>query len=273
MSITFSTLNKDAAIFKELVKGCGWWERFKNEKNLYIEIRKDNQVNVYFEGGSIARIHYCSRHRRLQVFTHYKYLGIPYSGKNYEECSSAIEAKFDSMLQLVRKYYSQKHSEHGITPKEKWSEKYIQANLILNSKDVHLDSEFAYKDGKNDIRIDMVNVIRGAVTFIELKRIGDGRMLKSTDENPEVVNQMNSYSDFIKKYKDDILDYYQRLYDIKKYLGLPVPVTRPTSVNTTPQLLIFDRWIKVHTARERHKKNMELILKRENISYNIISEL
>ena len=273
MAVTFATLKKDATIFSELNKNPGWWETFEEDNSLYIEIRKDNQVNVYFEGGSIARIHYCSKHKKLQVFTHHKYLGITEDKPTYPECSSFIGNVINNVLSLVKKNYSQKHSVDGVTPKEKWSEKYIQSELIINSRDIHIDSEFAYNDGVNDIRIDMINVVDGALTFVELKRLDDPRMLKSTEEVPEVVKQMKGYSEFINKYADDILNYYQKVYDIKKHLGLPLPDSYPTSVNKTPQLLIFDRWEKSNNAREKHRERMEGILKRENITYKIISGL
>lgn len=76
-NITFDTLNESAKIFDELKnKKPIWWEYCKQDKSFYIELRKDNQVNVYFEGGSIIRVHYCSRHKELQTYTHYKYLGF-----------------------------------------------------------------------------------------------------------------------------------------------------------------------------------------------------
>ena len=76
-NITFDTLNESAKIFDELMNQKPiWWEYCKQDKSFYIELRKDNQVNVYFEGGSIIRVHYCSRHKELQTFTHYKYLGL-----------------------------------------------------------------------------------------------------------------------------------------------------------------------------------------------------
>ena len=53
--MTFGKLRVDAQIFEELKKSS-WWIKFKDNPSLYIDIRKDNQVNVYFEGGSIARI-------------------------------------------------------------------------------------------------------------------------------------------------------------------------------------------------------------------------
>lgn len=273
MATTFNTLKKDATIFSELSKNPEWWKKFQNDHSLYIEIRKDNQINVYFEGGSVARIHYSPKYKKIQIFTHHKYLGIPSDKPMYVECSDFIENKLDFILNNVKQEYSQKHAINGVVPKEKWSEHYIQANLILKSKSIHLDSEFAYKDKESDIRIDMINVVDGAITFVELKRLDDSRMLKKTDNNPEVIEQMTNYNEFISKHKVELLDYYQKVFDIKKDLGLPVPDSRPLYVNTTPELLIFNRWEKKHPARDRHRTRMEGILKREKIAYKIIDTI
>ena len=48
MPVTFDTLKPDARIFLELNNNPHWWIRFKEDSSLYIEVRKDNQVNVYF---------------------------------------------------------------------------------------------------------------------------------------------------------------------------------------------------------------------------------
>jgi len=275
MAITFNTLNQDAPIFKELAKAPSWWERFKNDPSLYIEIRKDNQVNVYFEGGSVARIHYCSKHKKLQVFTHHKYLSNPepIEGHTYVECSNEINDRCDEIIQNVKKEYSQKHAINGVVQKEKWSEKYIQGTLIVNSREFHLDSEFAYIDKDSDNRIDLVRCDDGQVTFVELKRIDDGRMLHETDENPEVVFQMQRYKEFIAKYSDELLAYYQRVYDIKVKLGLPVPESRPMSINKEPVLLVFDRWVKETPGREEHRRRLYDILDRESIRYYVKKEI
>ena len=55
--VTFETLNPKAPLFEELKSGkYTWWEKVKNDSRLYIEIRKDNQINVYYEGGSVIRL-------------------------------------------------------------------------------------------------------------------------------------------------------------------------------------------------------------------------
>ena len=125
MAVTFDTLKPDARIFLELNNNPHWWKQFKEDTSLYIEVRKDNQVNVYFEGGSIARIHYCSKNRKLQAFIHHKYLGIPKPADNnpYVEYSDKIGSCLNDVLDRVKTVYSQKGSIHGEVPKEKWSEK------------------------------------------------------------------------------------------------------------------------------------------------------
>lgn len=276
MPVTFETLNPKAPIFRELrTNAPSWWERFKGDPTLYIEVRKDNQVNVYFEGGSIARIHYCSKKKELQVFTHHKYLGHlkPSKGSPYEECSSYISQIVDEVIERVKKEYSQKHNIDGDNDIEKWSEKFIQGSIIVNSRDIHLDSEFAYIDAESNNRIDLIRCDGGVISLVELKRMDDGRMLHETDEAPEIVEQMNRYRNFIHKYSNQILVYYQKLYDIKKSLQLPLPTVRPTSVSPEPMLIIFDRWVKETREREIHRKRVKAILEREDIKYTIISKI
>src|SRR5574344_808358 len=185
MAITCDILKPEAKIFQELKKNPSCWARFKNDSSLYIEIRKDNQVNVYFAGGSVARIHYCSKHKKLQVFTHHKYLNLPAASKSnaYIECSGIIDEPketnseilvCDKVIERVKTCYSQKHAINGIVDKEKWSEKFIQGTLITQSSDFHLDSEFAYNDATDKNRIDLIRCDKGVITFVELKRIADG---------------------------------------------------------------------------------------------------
>lgn len=269
MNNSLSKLNNEALLYQKLAQGPSWWNRLKKEKEFYIEVRKDNTINVYFEGGNVARIHYCSKHKKMQVFTHHKYLEEPAPSEHqpYIECCDRIEKELDNLVQNIKLNYSQKKK---IQSPENWSEKYIQGKIITHSTDIHLDSEFAFVEDSTNNRIDIIRCIKGQLTFVELKRIQDGRMLHQDDTLPEVVSQMRRYEQFIGKYSTDLLPYYQKLYDIKKDLGLPIPLSRPTSINRTPELIIFDGWERATLKRDIHRNRLEEILEKEDINYHIL---
>ncbi len=69
----FSSINPKARLFKELTtKMPDWWNLLINDNELYIDIRKDNSINVYYFGGSIARIQFKND---FIAKIHQKYLG------------------------------------------------------------------------------------------------------------------------------------------------------------------------------------------------------
>ena len=265
---TFETLNPNAPLFSELKSGkYAWWENIKQNHDLYIEIRKDNNINVYFQGGSVVKLHYCSKHKKIQAFTHRKYLYG--NGTGYAECS--LDNDLETIINNIPNMYSGKKGYE----KENLSEKYIQSQYIINYHSNYIDSEFAYKDDLLDIRIDLIECINGELRFVELKTIDDGRMLKKTDDNPEVVEQVEAYKNFISDHnkRKKIVEYYQKVWEIKKDLGLTIPEERPSSLAEKPLLLIFNRWTKSTPRRNEHTYRMEEILRNKDIDYKITSEI
>ena len=80
---------------------------------------------------------------------------------------------------------------------------------------------------------------------------------------------MHRYNQFIEKYSSPLLEYYQKLYDVKKSLGLPLPATRPTCINPIPELLIFDCWEKNTKGRDDHRSRLCDILLKEKVNFSI----
>lgn len=269
-NVTFETLNPKAPLFSELKSGkYAWWENIKKDPRLYIEIRKDNYINVYFEGGNVAKLEYRSKDNTIQTSTHSKYLHG--NGDDYVECS--LDKDLETIITNIKKYYSKTEDEKE-KEKEEWSEKYIQSQYIIKYHSKYIDSEFAYKDDSFDIRIDLIECINGELRFVELKTIDDGRMLKKTDNNPEVVEQVEAYKNFISNNNPEkIVEYYQKVWEIKKDLGLTIPEERPSSLAKKPLLLIFNRWTKSTSRREEHTYRMEKILRNIDIDYKITSEI
>ncbi len=279
MAVTFNDLKNDAQIFdafKSSDSKNAIWKQLKTsvlfDKDVYWDVRKSNYINAYFEGANLMKL-YCSEANEIKADIHEKYLGG--TGKKYINLIKWLDGKnvtdeLEKIKQKIKTIYSQKNG----SDKEKWSESFIKSQYILKNHSSCIDSEFGYNDVVGNIRIDVVRCIDGEIQFVEIKRLDDNRMLKKTDNSPEVIGQVKGYQDFIKKNKDKILKYYQNLWSIKKDLGiLPEGLSCPTSVNVKPELFIFNRWVKAHPKRDERKKRIEDILKREKISYKICSEI
>ena len=124
------------------------------------------------------------------------------------------------------------------------SEEGIKGELFLSGK--YIDTEFAYmrrarpseiESRKKRIkpgtehrisqyaqdRIDLIRVDNGAIQYVELKRISDGRLNNHDRElntEAEIVEQLKDYQYIIDTYKDKILTYYQNLQQVMKALGI-----------------------------------------------------
>ena len=258
-----------------------WWKKVKKDKELYIEIRKKNIIDIYYRGGRMAELKLSrgkivvSSHPKYQDLTdvddaRYYTKKIDENGKlkitpKYQNCEEWLISNIEGLKANIRTYYS------GDRDGEATSEKFIQGNLIINGRNKYLDSEFAhrlYDGGRKSVRIDLVKIEGDHFVFEELKRIKDGRLLKKYDE-PEILTQIDNYRDFLKENKDELTVYYRTLYKIKKKLGLPVPLVDDidkVTVDVEPQLSIALNYDKSTKARdERVKKIKDLLLKERNV--------
>ena len=291
MQVKDGLLNSNHPIYKVLSSNDApiWWSIIKNDSSLYIEIRKENYLNVYYMGGCVAKISF-TRRQDFKVVTHPKYLGRfdqlnpnwykkrVKNGKDvyepiYQDCIDWISSieKLKKLKENVVTVYS------GENDGESTSEKHIQGELIIKYKEKYLDSEFAYRmfDGqRHTIRIDLVKIENGKFVFEELKRIADGRLL-TKDGKPEILTQMSNYEGFLKQNQESLTRYYRILYKIKKELGLPVPPINDInsiSIDPKPSLLIFNNYKTNSPGRNDRISSMEAILKKANISYKLISK-
>ena len=54
----FGTLDVNANLFVELAKDPAWWRKLREDSDIYINVRKDNYINVYYRGASIMKLSY-----------------------------------------------------------------------------------------------------------------------------------------------------------------------------------------------------------------------
>lgn len=196
-----------------------WWKNIISAKGVYVDIRKENYIDIYFNGGSIIR--------------ELKYDGKKYTGSiNYKylltENSKYIEYSFDKSqilannkidllqskdfdLKTIRRIIANISQHYSAT-----SEKGIQAKFVCNS-DGFIDTEFAYNYNGIKLRIDLVliDTTNSKIVFVELKTMGDSRLYTN-----EIYDQLKKYNNFAYRFENDILQYYQRLFEIKKNLNI-----------------------------------------------------
>lgn len=290
--VTDGLLNSKHSIYKVLSSkdAPAWWSNIKNDSSLYIEIRKENYLNVYYRGGCVAKIKY-TRKNEFEIVSHPKYLGL-FDQSNpdwYKKCFKKGRVVYEAIYQDSTAWLSsleklEKLKENvasvysGENEGELTSEKYIQGELIIKHRDKYLDSEFAYRmfdDQKRTIRIDLVKIENDKFIFEELKRIKDGRLL-TLDREPEILTQMGNYEGFLKQNQEALTKYYRTLYKTKKKLGLPVPPTNDIDsvfVDPQPTLLIFNNYEKYSAGRANRISNMEEILRNKSISFKLISKI
>ncbi len=244
-------LDTNHHLFKKLAKSPPrWWSNLKSDKDLSIQIRKDNSIDVYFNGGSLIT----GLQLNGKVFSgniHKQY--VPIAGKDYVkyffdnnlvEFPSVEITKIDgfsaSAIRKVKdriKLFYQKTSEKGIQ------------HTFLKKDPSFIDSEFQSRHKGKTIRIDLVRLDEGIkrIVFVEVKTMGDNRLYSN-----EIIEQLKAYADFTKMRQKDIKNYYIKILAIKKALGILPRSLRNVNlaqyeVYPKPLLLFGDckqKWIK-----------------------------
>jgi hypothetical protein len=264
----FSTLNPEAEIFKEIkAKQPDWWKIMVEDDELYIDIRKDNYINVYYLGGSLARIKYKDD---FVAEIHYKYLEANKPQSDYYITLNPEIINSKKIAEIKRNIESTLRGSDNEHP----SEKRIQGELIVhNSK--YIDSEFQFNQDEEigKLRMDLVELRGCTLSFVELKGISDSRLRKDKErnpENPEIIKQMGMYKEFITNYKAELEDYYKRLVSIKKELGLITISNIDFEINETPKLLIANTYKKDTTGRTMRIAAIKSLLIDNKIDFEFI---
>ena len=271
-------LDPNAPLFKALADNPPeWWLKLKEDPELYIEIRKENRIHVYYYGARIAEIEYA--HGDYSAKCNEKYLkGDQGNGDIYTSCINHL--RNDKKLRELKKnalnfYVSESEGEDT-------SEKRIQGRLRIDNPHRYIDSEFSHEylkeEENNLIRFDLVAVDGNELKVEELKRCGDNRLRTSDMENtqPEVLDQMERYAKFMVTNQDELCVYYQTLLKIKENLGLPIPIgfdnDKPLILDLTPLLLIKNLYgySKMGMKRYKRLKDIRSILEKKKIKYYIL---
>ena len=280
-----ASLRGDHPLFKLLISNAPeWWCNVLQFENAYIDIRKDNTINIYYEGASLAKIEMTKG--SIRATCHPKYL-YGYNAQAYYKRGIAIYQPCEKelvrlgpeeccLLRNAQMFYSDKEGKE-VSNAEQKSEKKLQGKIVCRAKTLYIDSEFAhrYEEGSRyTIRIDLVRVKGNKIQFVELKRIQDNRLLHKdgSEVTPEIITQIEEYRNFIKANKDAILAYYKELITIKRALGLPTTSAdiETLDIDTEPCLEIHNLYTHLNPQREARITKIKTLLDKYNVKYEII---
>lgn len=266
----FSSLDLNSEIFKKIEEDIpNWWKLFLLDKSLYIDIRKDNYINIYYLGGSIAKIIFKNE---FSAEIHHKYLGLKDDNKTY--VSLDLNTVNNDLITDIKKRIEDTLKD---SKNEHPAEKRIQGEMRVQNPN-YIDSEFQFNQATNNdkLRIDLTELSNGTLTFIELKGISDNRLRNETKRNqeaPEIITQMSTYKSFIESYKLEIEGYYNKLIQIKRRLGILDLKVEKLKVNPIPKLIILNTYNRLTTGRINRIEAIEELLSSEKIDFEIIDYL
>ena len=275
----FTTLRNDHLLFQKLKnENPSWWQFIKENikpEGFYVDVRKDNSLNVYYNGGSLLKI--TISRVGISCKIHEYYLGK--TGSQYVNYDpNYFSEDVDKIKIRIASRYSDT-SENG-----------IKARLICDLDANYIDSEFAYPEivGKikdkhekevtayKTTRIDLTKLENGKIVFVELKRIQDGRLLTNEYEHgkPEILDQMEAYHRFIKAHKQEIMDYYKTLFAIKRDLDILPQSMRSIENIDDYELdenveLYIEPYADLNPKRIRRIAAIKMILDNNNIVHNL----
>lgn len=271
----FEALNENFSLWQVLTNNPPqWWKNLLENKELYVEIRKDNYANVYYYGGNVALVRWTGGD--ITAETHKKYLGESNETALYQNCTKILQSK-EGIKNIKGKISEEYHRLSKRKEADRQNkvyisyEKWVQGELKLCFPNRYIDSEFAYRTGEKElIRFDLVELREKKLVFVELKLITDSR-LRCQEGEPEIIEQMKSYCDFISQYTKELKEYYSKLLRIKKRIGLWNGDTEIEGISLKPELLIVNTYEELSKGRQERIDYLEKLKKRTEFDTLIIN--
>lgn len=246
MAKNYFNLNADAKLFNELEKKPTWWKMILSDQDLYVNVRKDNRINVYYRGASIIELS-LSRNGVIVGKIHHKYYDDEDERVYIPVKPEDVANQLDEIKKAIKNLKPPKNPEGD-------SEKAIQGEMYVQGG--YIDTEYEFVNEKGVItRIDFTTLHEdGMLEFIELKRISDNRLLKEVDSSKEaeIIDQMNRYNHFIGNNSESIVKYYEKVLRILKKVGVDNPLLAIPIKGVLPEARIFFAGYK--DGKEKHPK-------------------
>ena len=278
MKKSYFKLNVEDRLFEILSSKPQWWRELIEDSELYCNIRKNNRINIYYRGASIMSL--SCKDDKIEAEIHNYYLGFEKDlcdklNLKYGNVKCRPEEIICRLPSIKKRVEANKKNiacleGDELNGKNISSEKFIQSQIYINDKS-YIDTEFALSlDDGTDIRIDLVKLSEeGEVCFEELKLIDDGRLKPSGEKPAEILLQMDNYDRFLKeasrlkgqKAEPIIVEYYTKVLQIMKNIGVLRTELKPLSVREYVSLYIEQTYTKKHSGRDKAIKTIQNVCK------------
>jgi hypothetical protein len=231
------SLNPSDKTFIELKTGkYPWWDNLKKNKNISIQIRQDNKIDVYYNGGAIlGELVYDEHKRAFSARIHPKYIPLEKDNEYMTLTLTDADVKIiDTFVPMGFSNFENEKLKLIMARVKKYhdseSEKAIQYNFATSDPCI-IDAEFQINRSS---RVDLVrlDVNSSKIVLIEVKTIGDSRLFSDpTKDTKNIYHQLKKYQAYAIANKDALLAYYKKVLQVKNNLGLTNPSVRKLTLD------------------------------------------
>ena len=235
----------------------GWWRAFVDDRKLFVAIR-DNRLNVYYRGCSLAEI-WCEK-GAVVGHTHYKYLLRPSVGDPYVGFAGGAyrfpEDAASLFVESPKEVEEIKRAANAYAEDEKAGvQRIIDANPNILDVEIGFGIPRTAETRPSAPRVDFatLQVSDGGATvvFFEAKRFANGELRAKKGQTPNVIEQIDKYSALLEENRPRIVDRYGRVCrNLRRLSGvakrhrerhalLESIAEKPLSIDTKPRLVVF----------------------------------
>ncbi len=263
----------------------GWWRAFVDDRKLFVAIR-DNRLNVYYRGCSLAEI-WCDA-GIVVGRTHYKYLLRPSVDDLYVRFDDGAyrfpEDASSLFVESPREVEKIRRAANAYAGEEKAGvQRIIDGNPNILDVEIGFGLPGTAETGPSVPRVDFatlqVSDDGATVVFFEAKRLANRELRAKKGSTPRVIEQIRKYSAVLDENRARIVDSYRRVcHNLRCLRGvakrhperhalLECIAEKPLSIDAKPRLVVFGFDADQQDGKfwKRHRQKLVEILGRRRV--------
>jgi hypothetical protein len=241
------------ALNEEYKRADSWWRALTENLDVFIAIR-DDSLNIYRNGCSIAKVHLNNEHMTVSV--HYKFLlkkaiRSPYVALVNGRIPQNMPLLYEVLIVSLADFEDLKYWTDMLGDVEK-----AGVHRILRANNNIVDVEIALYGGSKEDDLQSARIDFAAVQqengeiflrFFEAKDYSNSGLRAKEPAIPAVLKQINQYQKVLDQHRCEILSAYRKSIDLAHQLSgtnilgkaLPRAILDQLQLDTRPRLVVF----------------------------------